>query len=736
MKTDRAVKQGQYRVKTGLLRQAAGVQRLRQSASQKVQALDVPSDGEQAPAVIARHAVCLGAGQRRQQATGVDQHALGLHRIVRAVGLRWRQAVLGLHHQAPVLGRHALAHPRSGQHQGLHIESHAGAVARVPHAGHQRPLEHAARLLGRRHARRHQAMLQRQGAEPGQQGLAALVLATQGIEGHAAQAHGVFGALGIAAHPKQIFSSAAGDDARTHKARGSRPGQHRGLGRRWLRRGQHPHVGTAAAALHGGDAFGRTQPGQSARQHGAATGLIGQGKDAQNHRPRAQAAALALRLPHRRVRQRQKSLQSMRRAVAQDAARPFVALALRQRTANDRLKTAAPGVGRVAGLDHALVQARQGGMHGAGLAAPPARHRRQLQLLAQHLAGHGRHKAQQGTGLQKARTRRIGQQHIATAHRLQQAGHPQRGVSAQLQRIEPVVIHALEQSVHALQALQGFEVELFLAHQQITALHQAQAQVAGQVSVLKIGFVVGPGREQGDMRIAPARGALADAAQQALVGLGHLLHAHGGKSIGKLARDQGPVFQQIAQPRGRLRALRQQPPAAVGTARQVKGGHAQMAPAHRCDALHGVQVAGVALHQRGRQHAAAQQVLGAVDIGHRVLEQAHALLHAALNLAPAGGVDDQRKQVQRPGALGPVGIGIHVVGDAVVMHLALQLGHARRQTGLGLGAQMRHKRRPRALRSGAGHRRHAVGQSGQGAGGFHHASIAAALSSGRCASPA
>ena len=89
---------------------------------------------------------------------------------------------------------------------------------------------------------------------------------------------------------------------------------------------------------------------------------------------------------------------------------------------------------------------------------------------------------------------------MAAAHRLQQSGDAQRGFGAQLQRIEPVVVHSLEQAVHGLQALQGFEVKLFVADGQVVALDQAQAQVAGQVGVFEVSFVVGAGGQQCDVR--------------------------------------------------------------------------------------------------------------------------------------------------------------------------------------------------------------------------------------------
>ena len=87
--------------------------------------------------------------------------------------------------------------------------------------------------------------------------------------------------------------------------------------------------------------------------------------------------------------------------------------------------------------------------------------------------------------------------------------------------------------------------------------------------------------------------------------------------------------------------------------------------------MHGGQVARMPLHQRSRQLTAGHQGLRAVSVGHDVLKQAHALEHAALDLLPVCGRNDEWKQIQRPRPLRLFAVCIHVVGDAVVAHLAL-----------------------------------------------------------------
>ncbi len=97
-----------------------------------------------------------------------------------------------------------------------------------------------------------------------------------------------------------------------------------------------------------------------------------------------------------------------------------------------------------------------------------------------------------------------------------------------------------------------------------------------------------------------------------------------------------------------------------------------MRATHRCDTVHGAQITGVALHQRRWDHGLANELLWAIHIGHDAFEQTRALQHTAFDVCPTLGRDDERKQVERPRALRTILVGIHVVGDAVVAHLACE----------------------------------------------------------------
>jgi hypothetical protein len=124
-----------------------------------------------------------------------------------------------------------------------------------------------------------------------------------------------------------------------------------------------------------------------------------------------------------------------------------------------------------------------------------------------------------------------------------------------------------------------------------------------------------------------------------------------------------------------------------GPRAQVKRRDVQVRAAHGRHAVHGPQVARVALHQRAGQQPAPAAA------GGRTRRPSH---------GPAGGCaaarrlrcwrqlsgDHQREQVQRPGPLRSVGVGIDVVGDAVVAHLALQVDGAAVQVVEAVAAQV------------------------------------------------
>ena len=79
----------------------------------------------------------------------------------------------------------------------------------------------------------------------------------------------------------------------------------------------------------------------------------------------------------------------------------------------------------------------------------------------------------------------------AGAHRLHQARHAERRVAAQLQRIAEVVVQAAQDRRRTgCRPSSVFRKTRLVAHRQVAALDQREAEVAGEVGVLEVGLVV------------------------------------------------------------------------------------------------------------------------------------------------------------------------------------------------------------------------------------------------------
>ena len=122
----------------------------------------------------------------------------------------------------------------------------------------------------------------------------------------------------------------------------------------------------------------------------------------------------------------------------------------------------------------------------AFLATPPGRDIRDEQLLVQQTPGERRQEGEERRRLDRAGAERIGNRDVAGARRLDEAGHAEDGIRAQFQRVAPGIVHAADDHIHALQALEGFQEDAAVAHGQIVALDQLVAEIAREVGVLEI----------------------------------------------------------------------------------------------------------------------------------------------------------------------------------------------------------------------------------------------------------
>ena len=83
---------------------------------------------------------------------------------------------------------------------------------------------------------------------------------------------------------------------------------------------------------------------------------------------------------------------------------------------------------------------------------------------------------------------------------------------------QKTIVDAAQQHVHALETAERLQVQHAVAHGEVAALDQREAEVARQVRVLEVGLVVGAGGEQRDVRVVALARARASAGCRAAAG--------------------------------------------------------------------------------------------------------------------------------------------------------------------------------------------------------------------------
>ena len=251
--------------------------------------------------------------------------------------------------------------------------------------------------------------------------------------------------------------------------------------------------------------------------------------------------------------------------------------------------------------------------------------------------------------------------------------------------------------MHRLQAVQCLQEDALVAHGQVAAFGQRDAQVARQIGMFEIRFRVRTRRQQhqaGRLAVGARAQALQHVEQAAVAG-GQPLHLHLPERLGEKARDDQPVLQRVAETRRRLRPVTDHPPLPVGRSRDVEGDDVQERAARRSLSDQRAQVARMPQHQRRRQQVGRQQLLRPVGVGHDRGEQLRALRNAGLDAGPLIGFDQVGKDVQRPRPFAAPVVAVNVVGDAIVAHLTLDGAAAARKIGEPAWTEVRKELAPR-----------------------------------------
>jgi hypothetical protein len=283
------------------------------------------------------------------------------------------------------------------------------------------------------------------------------------------------------------------------------------------------------------------------------------------------------------------------------------------------------------------------------------------------VAAEQRQERQQGRRLDEPAPEGVRDRHRAGAYRLHEAGHAERRVAAQRERIAEVVVEPAHDHVDTLEPLERLQVHDAVAHRQVPALDETEAEVACEVGLLEVRLVVRPGREQDDARhVVPSRREPGEGRAEAREERREPRDVAVAEELGQRARQRDPVLERVSGAGRRLRAVSQDPPPTVGGACEVGRVQVEEAALRRLHAVAGAEEPRMREHDLGREALVAEQALRAVEVGKDQVQELGPLLEAGREPPPLGRRHEQRQRVELPRAVGAARVAVDVVRDAVV----------------------------------------------------------------------
>ena len=214
------------------------------------------------------------------------------------------------------------------------------------------------------------------------------------------------------------------------------------------------------------------------------------------------------------------------------------------------------------------------------VAQPPPRPVRHQQLLAQHRLGELRQIGAQAAVLGQRRSQRIDHEVGLLAQGLQQTHRAGEARGVELQRVRYAARHAAHDQVDRHQAVQRLERDTVAGHAQIAALHQQQAEVAGEIGVAEEVAVARARRQQGNGGVG-AVGAPGECALQLLEERRQPHSLAGAENVAGNVGVHHAVGDGVADAGRGLRMRVDDAPAPVRAAREVAGEELDEAPAVR-----------------------------------------------------------------------------------------------------------------------------------------------------------
>ena len=155
--------------------------------------------------------------------------------------------------------------------------------------------------------------------------------------------------------------------------------------------------------------------------------------------------------------------------------------------------------------------------------------------------------------------------------------------------------------MHALQSLQGLQIDAIIAHGKIRTFDERVTQIAGEQNMLEISFVVRTrGQKRDHRRLAVGRRQRRQLLLQSAEKICQPLHAEGAENVFVQRRDDEPVLQRVTGARRALGAIVDHPPSAVGRAGEIAGVQVKVSSAARLDAAARPKIIIMAMNDRRR----------------------------------------------------------------------------------------------------------------------------------------
>ena len=295
------------------------------------------------------------------------------------------------------------------------------------------------------------------------------------------------------------------------------------------------------------------------------------------------------------------------------------------------------------------------------------RHLGQERELVQVVLDEGGHEGVDALVVGHPRAGGVGEHDVAVPIDVEQAGHAQQAVAAEGEGIEELVVDSSVDDVDLTLAVGAAHEDPVALDEEVAALHQRHAHLAGEERVLEVGRVVDAGGEHHrDRALArPRRGVEEGLEQQARIVVDGADRVRG-EELGEDAVEERAVLEHVGHAARHPAVVLEDEVAALAVADDV-GAHHVREDLPRRD--HPAQLALVfppGQHQLGGDHLVAQALLVPVDVEQEQVQRGDALDEAVLDLLPLAGGDDARHEVEGEDALEPLLLAEDGEGDALV----------------------------------------------------------------------